>query len=78
MFFDQVSVYHVSYGLQRMANTLSTEAPTEIGGNFVAAVEKRSVLCNSWVYTRIISLKSVIDHLLSNSLQAMFHKAHSV
>ncbi|KII34914.1 hypothetical protein RY26_12770 [Pseudomonas fluorescens] len=33
MFFDQFFADHVLYGFQRIANILSTEAPTEIGGN---------------------------------------------
>ncbi|WP_339539073.1 hypothetical protein [Pseudomonas sp. RA_15y_Pfl2_54] len=33
MFFDQIFASHGLYRLQRTANILSTEAPTEIGGN---------------------------------------------
>jgi hypothetical protein len=32
-FIEQTSTSHVLQGLQRTANILSTEAPTEIGGN---------------------------------------------
>ncbi len=41
LFFDQNPEEHGIHGLQRMANTLSTEAPTEFGGNLAGAVEKR-------------------------------------
>ncbi|MFJ4193246.1 hypothetical protein [Pseudomonas sp. NPDC089534] len=40
-FFDQTFESHADHGFQRMANTLSTEAPTEFGGNLTVAVEKR-------------------------------------
>ncbi|AZD04935.1 hypothetical protein C4K27_5786 [Pseudomonas chlororaphis subsp. chlororaphis] len=35
-FFEQRSVSHVFKGPQMKANTLSTEAPTDFGGNFAA------------------------------------------
>ncbi len=41
MFFDQTSVSHVLPELQRIANTLSTEAPTDFGGNLQGFVENR-------------------------------------
>jgi hypothetical protein len=41
LFFEQVATRHGLHGLQRMTNTLSTEAPTEFGGNLAGAVEKR-------------------------------------
>jgi hypothetical protein len=41
LFFDQDSTEHVLHGLQRIANILSTEAPTEIGGNFGVRLGKK-------------------------------------
>jgi hypothetical protein len=41
LFFDLKLEGHVLRGLQRMANTLSTEAPTDFGGNFCRSVENR-------------------------------------
>jgi len=60
-----------------MANTLSTEAPTDFGGNFVATVEKCWELWEIGLCAGIISLKRLIDHLLINSLQTTFHMACS-
>ncbi|WP_339527485.1 hypothetical protein [Pseudomonas sp. EL_65y_Pfl2_R96] len=41
LFFDQKLIGHVLRGVQGMANTLSTEAPTDFGGNFAGSVENR-------------------------------------
>jgi len=41
LFFDQKTQSLADAGLQRIANTLSTEAPTVFGGNFDNAVENR-------------------------------------
>jgi hypothetical protein len=40
-FFNQKPESHGLQGFQRMANTLSTEAPTDFGVNFAGAVENR-------------------------------------
>ncbi|HJR29804.1 MAG TPA: hypothetical protein VJ889_13925 [Pseudomonas sp.] len=40
-FFNQKLEGHVLHGVQGMANTLSTEAPTDFGGNFAGSVENR-------------------------------------
>jgi hypothetical protein len=39
MFFNQKPARHVLYALQKIANTLSTEAPTDFGVNFEGSVE---------------------------------------
>jgi hypothetical protein len=41
MFFDRKPVSHGLHGSQRTANTLSTEAPTDFGGN----LHKAATLC---------------------------------
>jgi hypothetical protein len=41
LFFNQKLTSHVLHGVQGMANTLSTEAPTDFGGNFTGSVENR-------------------------------------
>jgi hypothetical protein len=40
-FFDLKPESHVLKGAQRMANTLSTEAPTDFGVNLEGSVENR-------------------------------------
>jgi hypothetical protein len=41
LIFDHDRERPVLYSFQRIANTLSTEAPTDFGGNFSAVVENR-------------------------------------
>jgi hypothetical protein len=53
-----------------MANTLSTEAPTEIGGNFALSVEKRWRLCEIGVYVAVFDGNRRIDCFLINPFKA--------
>jgi hypothetical protein len=60
-----------------MANTLSTETPTDFGYNFPAAVENRPTPRNTSLCGEINGPKRQFDHFLIKPLKAPFRKACS-
>ena len=64
-------------GFQRMANTLSTEAPTDFGVNFEDAVENRYDPQETGVFAEFSSSQPSIDHFLIATMKAAVYKVCS-
>jgi hypothetical protein len=60
-----------------MANTLSTEAPTDFGGNFPLNVENPLKPRNFRVYEEMAVPKWRFDHFLIKASKAPFRMAYS-
>ncbi len=60
-----------------MANTLSTEAPTDFGVNFENTVEKRCNPQETGVCMEFYGSQSSIDHFLTITMKAAVYKAYS-
>ncbi|WP_310843538.1 hypothetical protein [Pseudomonas sp. SZMC_28357] len=56
--FDQSAKSHVIHGLRKTANILSTDAPTDFGGNSAGAVENRAKRADSVAYTALAQTKA--------------------
>ena len=76
-FFDLKPESHVLKGVQRMANTLSTEAPTDFGVNFEDAVENRYNPQETGVCVELYGPQPPIDHFLTTTMKAAVYKAYS-
>ena len=60
-----------------MANTLSTEAPTDFGVNFEDAVENRYNPQETGVFVEFYGSQSSIDHFLITPMKVAVYKAYS-
>jgi hypothetical protein len=76
-FFDLKPESHGLHGAQRMANTLSTEAPTDFGVNLESSVENRGNLEKSSVCVKADYAKPPFDHFLIRHLHTSIYKACS-
>jgi hypothetical protein len=76
-FFDQKPERHELRSFQRMANTLSTEAPTDFGVNFEDAVENRYDPQKTGVCMEFYGSQPSIDHFLITPMKAAICKAYS-
>ncbi|MCP1442991.1 hypothetical protein J3D54_002123 [Pseudomonas sp. GGS8] len=77
LFFNHKLEGHVLHDVQGMANTLSTEAPTDFGGNFAGSVENRLNPREFGVFGRINEGKRQIEQYLINPLKATICKVCS-
>ncbi|CAI8999173.1 hypothetical protein EMIT0P291_90123 [Pseudomonas sp. IT-P291] len=75
--FDQKPRRHGLRSFQRIANTLSTEAPTDFGVNFEVAVENRYDPQETGVCVEFYGSQSSIDHFLITLMKAPVYKAYS-
>jgi hypothetical protein len=76
-FFDLKPESHVFKGVHRMANTLSTEAPTDFGVNLEGSVENRRNLEKSSVCVKAGNAKPPFDHFMIRRLRTAIYKACS-
>ncbi|CAG8869092.1 hypothetical protein [Pseudomonas fluorescens] len=60
-----------------MANTLSTEAPTDFGVNFEGSVENRYNPQETGVCVEFHGSNTPIDHFLIKPMKAAVYKAYS-
>jgi len=76
-FFDRNHESHGLHGVQRIENTLSTEAPTDFGVNLEGSVENRRNLEKSSVCVKAGNAKPPFDHFMIRRLHTAIYKACS-